>query len=56
MKNPLTLGICVGILFKSLSLHLVSITDLLLFPVKKSDFNQDDTIVFCLGDCEPGRV
>jgi len=56
MKNPLTLGICVGIPFKSLSLHLVSVADLLLFPVKKSDFNQDDTIVFCLGDCEPGRI
>jgi hypothetical protein len=55
MKNSLTLGICVGISFKSTSLHLVSVTDLLRFPVKKSDFNQDDTIVFCLGGCEPGR-
>lgn len=56
MKNPLTLGICVGILFKISSLRLVSVADLLLFPVKKSDFNQDDTIFFCLGDCEPGRI
>jgi len=29
--------------------------DILQFPVNKSDFNEDDTIVFCLGDCELGR-